>query len=96
MVRAEYGLLKARFTTLQRGASIREWRRLQYDAYCALVHAQVRLVELHSELVTVLRADRTLYEAHRNESLELSLACASMRELTAELLEAIARAEAGN
>lgn len=90
MVRAEHAVLEKRLADLQHGGgSTREWRRLQFDAYCALVHAQVRLVTMHGQLIALLRDDRELYERHRVESLELSLCCDSLRTLIRNVTDGV-------
>jgi hypothetical protein len=82
LVHAEHEVLEKRLSDLEHsGGSTRAWRRLQYDAYCAMVHAQVWLVTLHGQMIALLRDDRELYERHRVESLELSLCVDSLREL---------------
>jgi hypothetical protein len=58
-----------------------EWRRLQFDAVSALVTAQRAFVQLHAEIVAVLRSDRDLYGRLRLASLELTLAIDELREL---------------
>jgi hypothetical protein len=89
-VRLELGSRLAEL--IRRGGTMLEWRRLQYDAVCAFVDAQRKLVALHGELISMIRNDRELYEQHRLESRELSVGCDSLRELIRE----IERADAGN
>ena len=90
-------MLQSRLAVLiEDGGPRRAWRGLQYDAICALVHAQVRLVELHSWQLAMLRADRELYEQQRLESLELSLCCDALRELIRKIEHGITGATAAN
>jgi hypothetical protein len=85
-VRTLAGGLRSRFKLLAAGGGYTsEWRRLQFDAVQAVVESQRELVALHGEILAILRADRSLYQQLRLESIELGFACDSIRELIREI-----------
>jgi hypothetical protein len=89
-IRHSLGLLRTRFELLKtRQSYSAEWRLLQYDAVQALIDAQRELVGLHSQILSVLKADRALYRSLQLESLEAQLACDAVRELIREIERAV-------
>ena len=81
-VRASTKSLQKRLAALRdEDASANDWRQLQFDSMREYLSGQRRFIALHTELLTVLTADRELHRRQRHEALELFLALAELHDL---------------